>query len=175
MALRINVILIILTIIALSTLILIWTNLLHANNNPYTLREYKDSLGASWIFTQAPEVGLNYSVKVIPTIVILDQQGRVRFRHEGLVDSSTLIDEIRVLLSGEQVNGEGFEYASVFTVRDVDGKLFNLEEHRGSVVLLNFMATWCTYCKSQIEELKKVYEYFEGSPVVVISISIEPE
>ncbi len=175
MALRINVILIILTIIALSSLILIWTNLLHVDNKPYTLREYRDSLNAPWIFAQAPRVGLNYSVKVIPTIVIIDQQGRVRFRHEGLVESSTLVNEIRVLLSEVQVNVEEFEYAPVFTVEDVDGKFFNLEEYIGNVVLLNFMATWCTYCKSQIEELKKVYEYFKGSPVVVISISIEPE
>ncbi len=175
MALRINVILSILMIVALSTLVSIWINLLHTNNNPYTLKEYRDSLNASWIFTQAPKVGLNYSVKVVPTIVIIDQQGMVRFRHEGLVDSSTLINELRVLLSEEQVNKEGLEYASVFKVKDVDGEFFNLEEHRGNVVLLNFMTTWCTYCKSQIEELKKVYEYSKGLPVIVISISIELE
>ncbi|MEM1569152.1 MAG: TlpA disulfide reductase family protein [Candidatus Bathyarchaeia archaeon] len=64
-----------------------------------TLRDYRDELGATWIFAQSYEVGLNYSVKVLPTTVIIDYKGRIRFRHEGVVEASELIFEISQLLN----------------------------------------------------------------------------
>jgi len=64
-----------------------------------TLAEYRNNLGATWMFAQSHEVGLNYSVKVLPTTVIIDHDGRVRFRHEGVVEASKLIDEISQLLN----------------------------------------------------------------------------
>lgn len=64
-----------------------------------TLRNYRDELGATWIFAQSYEVGLNYSVKMLPTTVIIDHKGRVRFRHEGVVEALKLIYEISQLLN----------------------------------------------------------------------------
>ncbi|MCD6444269.1 TlpA family protein disulfide reductase [Candidatus Bathyarchaeota archaeon] len=70
--------------------------------------------------------------------------------------------------------GEEFKEAPLFTVTDLDGENFSLEDHRGEIVVIDFMATWCTYCKPQIDELKLVYEHFKDSPVVIISISVDP-
>jgi peroxiredoxin len=69
------------------------------SDDPKTLVEYRNNLGATWIFAQSYEVGLNYSVKVLPTTVIIDHDGRIRFRHEGVVEASKLIDEISQLLN----------------------------------------------------------------------------
>lgn len=71
--------------------------------------------------------------------------------------------------------GEEFDEAPPFSVTDLDGENFTLKDHRGEVVVIDFMATWCTYCKAQIDELKPVYERFKDSPVVIISISVDPD
>jgi thiol-disulfide isomerase/thioredoxin len=44
-------------------------------------------------------------------------------------------------------------YASDFTLTDTDGKSVRLSDLRGKVVLLNFWATWCTACLSELPEL----------------------
>ncbi|MEM2848774.1 MAG: TlpA disulfide reductase family protein [Candidatus Bathyarchaeia archaeon] len=64
--------------------------------------------------------------------------------------------------------------APLFTITDIDGAVFKLSEHRGKVVVIEFMATWCRYCKAQIEELKLVNEHFTDSSTVIVSISVDP-
>jgi thiol-disulfide isomerase/thioredoxin len=68
-------------------------------DDPKTLAKYKDDLEATWIFAQGYEVGLNYSIKAIPTIVIIDYEGKIRFRHEGVVGAPRIIAEISELLN----------------------------------------------------------------------------
>jgi len=66
------------------------------------LRSYRQGYPyATWIWakdTAEQRVAQSYRVVAIPTIVIIDQEGYVRFRHVGLTDASTLIQEIDQLL-----------------------------------------------------------------------------
>jgi len=65
----------------------------------------------------------------------------------------------------------GTEKAPGFNLKDVDGKPVSLEMYRGSVVVLDMMATWCPTCNQEIPELKD----FKGKhpEVVVISIDVD--
>ena len=57
---------------------------------------------ATWIWakdTIEKRVGNLYQVVYLPTIVIIDQYGYIRFVHSGLTDASILIQEIDYLLS----------------------------------------------------------------------------
>jgi peroxiredoxin len=61
-----------------------------------------------------------------------------------------------------------------FTVTTLDGRIFNPAGARGSVVLLNFFATWCTACKMELPELQKnVWEPFRNRGLVVLCIGRE--
>jgi thiol-disulfide isomerase/thioredoxin len=66
------------------------------------LRSYRQGYPyATWICakdTAEQRVAQSYRVVAIPTIVIIDQEGYARFRHVGLTDASTLIQEIDQLL-----------------------------------------------------------------------------
>jgi peroxiredoxin len=68
------------------------------------------------------------------------------------------------------------EPAPDFSLVDVDGNNFTLSSHLGKVVVLNFMATWCGGCKSEIPELKSVWTIYNKTIVMVsISIAFETE
>ena len=60
-----------------------------------------------------------------------------------------------------------------FTLADLDGGVFRLSDHRGSVVLIDFMATWCGPCRASMPGLKALHEEL-GDRVVLISISVDP-
>lgn len=52
-----------------------------------------------------------------------------------------------------------------------EGKTFDLADHRGDVIVLNFWATWCQPCKDEIPHFNEVYEKYKdlGLEVVIIS------
>jgi peroxiredoxin len=65
------------------------------------------------------------------------------------------------------------EFAPDFTLTDIDGSEFSLRDFGGRVVLLDFFATWCSPCVSEISNLKSLHEEF-GDDLVIISISVSP-
>lgn len=69
------------------------------DDSPEELAEYRASLSAEWRFARDPDIGLAYRIRAIPTVVIVDGEGRIRFRREGLISSSVLIDMISELLN----------------------------------------------------------------------------
>ena len=58
-----------------------------------------------------------------------------------------------------------------FTLRDLDGREFNLASQRGHVVLLDFWATWCLPCRRELPVLQKLHEDFASRDLVVVGIT----
>jgi peroxiredoxin len=46
--------------------------------------------------------------------------------------------------------------APLFSLNDINGKIWSLEELKGKVVLVNFWATWCPSCKEEKMSLQKL-------------------
>ncbi len=61
-----------------------------------------------------------------------------------------------------------------FTLVDINGEQFSLSDHLGKVVLLDFFATWCSPCISEIEHLKSLYNKYSPDQFVILSISVDP-
>jgi peroxiredoxin len=57
-----------------------------------------------------------------------------------------------------------------FTVLDVDGVPHNLTDYRGRVLVLEFFATWCSYCGEQLEELKDLRGRVPGDRVAFLHV-----
>ena len=60
-----------------------------------------------------------------------------------------------------------------FTLTTLKGDEFSLSDFRGSVVVLDFMATWCGPCRSTMPTLISLHDDI-GGQFELISISVDP-
>ena len=61
------------------------------------------------------------------------------------------VKEIKNLI----INKEFKKYDSISLIDD-KGKLINMSEYKGNLILLNFWATWCAPCKEEMPSLDKL-------------------
>jgi thiol-disulfide isomerase/thioredoxin len=65
------------------------------------LHQFRVGHAVSWIIVRdTASVSSQYNIEYIPTLVIVDQSGRIRYRHVGLTPASELSSEIDTLLEG---------------------------------------------------------------------------
>jgi peroxiredoxin len=60
-----------------------------------------------------------------------------------------------------------------FTLTDLQGKVWHLQDLKGKVVLVNFWATWCPPCRKEMPDLDALYNKFKDQGFVVLAISDE--
>jgi len=60
-----------------------------------------------------------------------------------------------------------------FKLQGLDGKVYDLSELRGSVVLVSFGATWCVPCSSELHLLEELSSEYRNQPVKFFWVSIE--
>lgn len=53
-----------------------------------------------------------------------------------------------------------------------DGSMLNLEDLRGTIILVDLMATWCSSCATQNAYMSDLYDVAQG-PVEIISLSVD--
>jgi thiol-disulfide isomerase/thioredoxin len=55
-------------------------------------------------------------------------------------------------------------------IKGLDGKTVKLSSFAGSVVILDYWATWCGPCKMSFPSLQKLYDKYKGNPKVKFAI-----
>ena len=93
----------------------------------------------------------------------------IRYEHvEGSLDDPQYAASVSKLdaddLRHQQAN---------FSLTDLQGKTWALRDLRGKVVLVNFWATWCPPCRSEMPDLDALYKQFKDQGFVVLAISDE--
>ena len=61
-----------------------------------------------------------------------------------------------------------------FSLEDLDGEKFELSDYQDQFVILDFMATWCTPCKIEMDHLRTIYENYSQEKIAIISIDVDP-
>src|SRR5580658_4832150 len=59
-----------------------------------------------------------------------------------------------------------------FSGKTLTGEVFNNRSLLGKVVLVEFWATWCPYCRSDAEPLDNLAVEFEKEGVVVLAVDV---
>lgn len=63
--------------------------------------------------------------------------------------------------------------APEFSRRDLDGARFSLADYRGKVVLLNFWATWCAPCLTEMPQFMEWQKQYAAQGFQVVGVSID--
>jgi peroxiredoxin len=70
--------------------------------------------------------------------------------------------------------GKGETAANLdLTLKDMNGAAVRLADYKGQVIVLNFWATWCGPCQTEIPELVRTYAKYKEKGVVVLGVSID--
>jgi thiol-disulfide isomerase/thioredoxin len=65
--------------------------------------------------------------------------------------------------------------APAFALKNLTGKTVRLESYKGKVVLINFWATWCAPCQSEMPELVKLQKKYGARGLQILGVTYEPE
>ncbi len=65
------------------------------------------------------------------------------------------------------------EKAPDFTLKDLQGRKFSLNENKGKPVLLVFSTTWCPYCIEEIPRLKDIYAKYGTKGLLMLQVDIQ--
>jgi len=63
--------------------------------------------------------------------------------------------------------------APAFRLSDVDGAVRTIEGLRGSVVLLNFWATWCVPCRDELPAMERLHRDYRGRGLSVVGVNFK--
>ena len=59
-----------------------------------------------------------------------------------------------------------------FTLENLNGKEVSLSDYRGRLVFLNFWATWCPPCRSEMPSMEKLYQKFRDEDFVILAVDL---
>jgi thiol-disulfide isomerase/thioredoxin len=59
-----------------------------------------------------------------------------------------------------------------FTLETIDGDQVSLDDYVGSVVLVNFWATWCPPCQAEIPALEAAYQAHKDEGFVILGVNV---
>jgi len=62
-----------------------------------------------------------------------------------------------------------------FTLKNMQGQNINLTEQRGSIILINFWASWCGPCRKEMPVLQTLQDKYQDLGVQVWGINVEQE
>lgn len=60
--------------------------------------------------------------------------------------------------------------APEFAYPDSEGNVWKMSDLRGKVVFINFWATWCTTCKSEMPHKESLYQKMQGKPFQMLGM-----
>jgi cytochrome c biogenesis protein CcmG/thiol:disulfide interchange protein DsbE len=86
---------------------------------------------------------------------------------EGSKDSATADAE-----AGDAVALVGKD-APDFKLNGMDGKPVSMSDQKGSVVVLDFWATWCGPCRASLPGLNKIYKELQGKGFKAFAVDLE--
>lgn len=71
---------------------------------------------------------------------------------------------------GSRVPAVGMQVED-FHLTDLEGKTHSLSQYRGKIVLLNFWATWCKPCTTEMPAMQAMYDRLRDKGFVVLAVN----
>ncbi|MEM9556121.1 MAG: TlpA disulfide reductase family protein [Acidobacteriota bacterium] len=78
-----------------------------------------------------------------------------------------------VVLLGPMSAASASELGDTTDWTDLDGRTWTGDDLDGRVVVLAFWATWCTPCRAELPDLRRLHERFAGDDVVLLGVALD--
>lgn len=62
-----------------------------------------------------------------------------------------------------------------FELAAMAGKTVNLAQYKGQVVMINFWATWCGPCRTEMPLLENIYRKYKPMGFTLLGVNVEPD
>lgn len=59
-----------------------------------------------------------------------------------------------------------------FRLMDMDDKVHQLSDYRGTVVIINFWATWCPPCRAEMPSMQRAWTQLKKAGIVMLAINV---
>ncbi len=60
-----------------------------------------------------------------------------------------------------------------FTLQTLDGESVSLSDYRGKLVMINFWASWCPPCNSEMPDLQRYYEQHQDDDFIILGVNYQ--
>ncbi len=86
-------------------------------------------------------------------------------------------------LTSQSINYDNYRKAGIqpikevvlgpdFTIKDLKGNDISLSDYRGKVVMLNFWASWCPPCRSEMPSMESLSKTLKGMDVEIVAVNL---
>jgi len=79
------------------------------------------------------------------------------------------------LSANQSSKQEGQASYKDFTLKDLSGNEVSLSDFAGKVIVLNFWATWCPPCRTEIPDFVEIYNKYKDMGVVFLGVSLDED
>lgn len=76
------------------------------------------------------------------------------------------------LYNNQPTRPEVGDLAPNFTLTTLDGKESSLEDLKGKVVMINFWASWCEPCRTEMPAMQEAYEKYKDQGFEIVAVNI---
>jgi thioredoxin:protein disulfide reductase len=148
--------------------------------------------------TEAGRAKERFGIRGVPTVIFIDHEGRERpeLRLEGFEKPSAFLEKRMKQVASpvgasssalaknitdpkapvaDAASGSAPEPAPAVDMKLLNGGVLKLESLRGKVALIDFWATWCVPCLSEIPMFNQLKKDYQPRGVEVIAISLDEE
>ena len=94
--------------------------------------------------------------------------------YHSYVNDQVLIDDYASKYDKWDVSKPG-KLSPALSATDIDGKVWTLEDFRGSYVYIDMWATWCAPCRREVPYLKALAEKFQDAQIVFLGLSVDSD
>jgi thiol:disulfide interchange protein len=148
--------------------------------------------------SEAANAKAKFGIRGVPTVIFLDHQGEERsdLRLEGFEKPSLFLqnrmqkvaspvgDRSAALAKNapdsrapvaDAATGSTADPAPAITLKMLNGPALSIESLRGKVAVVDFWATWCLPCLSEIPMFNQIKKDYQAKGVEVVAISLDVE